>query len=308
MKTAVAVRDRLPLRRRANGKLRARRSVIIKARRGGELVVAPVEGNYYRKGTLLLSTDPRPLEIARDRARAARDEAAFRQRDLLLRLTASLPPEDTALTELARDNVLIQSGLPTAEAALAAADFDLAQTRLPAPFGGRAADVKVQAGQQIAPGEEVCTLIDPGSLEVEFLLLEQEIAGLDEGRRVIVSPVAQPELQLSAVLDIVNPVVGDGGLLRVRARLRATGQRRLYPGMNVAVLLEGRAPELVVVPKESVVLRSGRSVVFVYDEEEGVAKWQYVEVAYENDEAVALGEGVEAGQRVIVAGGAYAGS
>jgi len=301
--TLVASTARLPLRRQANGKLRARRRVMIKSRTSGPLLAAPIEGRYYKAGDLLLATDPRPLELARDRARAARDEAAFRRRDLLLRLRTNLAPADSNLvTELARENILIQSGLPAAEVALREAEFNLSLARLTAPFPGRAADVKVQAGRLINSGEEVCTLIDPNSLEAEFSLLEQEVAGLNERRAVFVTPVARPDLRLPAELDIINPTVDEGGLLRVRARLRGKLPVGLYPGMTVTVTLEGRAPTAVVLPKAAVVERSGRTLVFVYDPVEERAKWQYVTVAFENDEAVALGDGVEAGQLVIVGG------
>jgi hypothetical protein len=86
----TATTGRLPLRRQATGKLRARREVLIKSQTGGLLLRAPIEGIYYKKGDLLLATDPRPLELARDRAVAAKEEAAFRQRDLLLRLSTNL--------------------------------------------------------------------------------------------------------------------------------------------------------------------------------------------------------------------------
>lgn len=299
-----ATTGRLPLRRQATGKLRARREVMIKSQASGLVLSAPTEGTYYKKGDLLLATDPRPLELARDRAEAAKEEAAFRQRDLLLRLSTNLAPEDsTSITDLARQNILIQSGLPTAEVALAEAEYQLSLARLKAPFSGRAADVKVQAGRQLSAGEEICTLIDPNSLEAEFSLLEQELAGTQVQGKVFVSPAAHPELRLPATLDILNPRVDDGGLLRARARLRSYADKRLYPGMNVTVTLETQAPSAVLLPKSAVVIRSGRTLVFTYDETAERAKWQYVTVGFENDELVAVTEGVEAGQQVIIAGG-----
>lgn len=309
----TAATGRLPLRRRATGKLRARREVVVKSRAGGEVMAAPTEGTYYKEDDLLLATDPRPLELARDRAAAELEAAAFRERDFLLRLSTNLPPGDsTSITDLARANIHIQSGLPTAKVALAEAEFQLSLAKLYAPFSGRAADVKVQVGARVGVGEEICTLIDPNSLEAEFSLLEQELAGTPtvyEGAgaqvqgKVFVSPVATPELRFPATLDILNPKVGPGGLLRARARLRNYGKARLYPGMNVNVTLETLAPSAVLLPKSAVVERSGRSVVFAYDAESGRAKWLYVTVGYENDELVAVTEGVEAGRVVIVGGG-----
>ncbi|NJB84498.1 RND family efflux transporter MFP subunit [Lewinella marina] len=292
----------LPLRRQTNGNLRARREITISSQIGGVLTLAPVEGKYYRRGDTLAVTDLRPVRLAVDRAMAAREEAAFRHRDLLLRLSINLPPGDTVLPRLARDNALIQSGLPAAEVALREAHYALTQAIQLAPFAGRAAEVEAQAGQLVGVGEEICTLIDPTSLEAEFTLLEQEIPRLDQGHRITVSPLALPEVKIPATLDIVNPRVNDGGLLRVRARLGNTGSHRLYPGMNVMVTIAGHSDEAVLLPKEALVLRSGRPVVFTYDEESARAKWQYVSVLHENDEMIAVGEGVEPGASVIVSG------
>ena len=309
----TATTGRLPLRRRATGKLRARREVVVKSRAGGEVTAAPTEGTYYKEGELLLATDPRPLELARDRAQAELEAAAFRERDLLLRLSTNLPPGDTtAITDLARANIHIQSGLPTAEVALAEAEFQLSLAQLPAPFSGRAADVKVQVGGRVGPGEEICTLTDPNSLEVEFSLLESELGALSDKTKVWVtlpnsSSLPQGEGSGTPPLGagglILNPKVGPGGLLRARARLLGYGKARLYPGMNVDVTLETRAPTAVLLPKSAVVERSGRTLVFAYDAESSRAKWLYVTVSYENDELVAVTEGVEAGQEIIVAGG-----
>lgn len=297
----TATTGRLPLRRRANGKLRARREVVVKSRAGGLVTFAPTEGDYYKKGSILLQTDVAPLELARQRAAALRDEANFRHDDLLLRVSTNLPPGDT-VTELARRNILIQSGLPTAEVALKEAEFQLGLANLAAPFGGRAADVVIQPGQQITAGETICTLIDPNSLEVEFSLLEGELGELERAQSVTVSAVADPARKYAAALDIINPKVEDGGLLRARARLTGANTKGLYPGMNVTVTLERRSPEVVLLPKAAVVSRSGRDLVFTYNEEEQRAKWQYVTVSHENDEQVGVSEGVEAGQAVIVAG------
>lgn len=297
----AATTGSLPLRRRANGKLRARREVVVKSRAGGLVDFAPMEGAYYKKGSTLLQTDVASLELARQRAAALRDEANFRHDDLLLRLSTHLPPGDT-VTELARRNILIQSGLPTAEVALKEAEFQLGLATLTAPFGGRTADVVVQPGQQITAGETICTLIDPNSLEVEFSMLENELGDLGRRQSVSVSPVAEPGRQVAAALDVVNPRVEDGGLLRVRARLKGANTKGLYPGMNVVVTLERRSPEVVLLPKAAIVSRSGRDLVFTYAEDEQRAKWQYVTVSYENDQQVGVSEGVEAGQAVIVTG------
>lgn len=115
----------------------------IKSLAGGLLTEAPVEGQYYRRGDKLLATDDRSARLTVDRAQAALAEADFRNRELLLQLSTNLPTGNSSVTDLARENLLIQSGLPAAEVALAEARFQLSLTAQSAPFAGRVADVQV---------------------------------------------------------------------------------------------------------------------------------------------------------------------
>lgn len=298
---ATATTGRLPLRRQTNGIVRARRRADILALQGGPLRLSPTEGRYYAAGDTLLRVDPAPLALAVAAARVAVTNAEVQARDLTVRFGGD-PDVDSTLTAEQLTTVRAQSGLAAAEQELRRTEFELSRTEVTAPFGGWIADVAVEAGQLVNPGQRVATLIDPASLEAEFLLLESEIATLGPGRRVRVRPVSDPTLELIAILDIINPQVDENGLLRVRARLPKVRRGTLYPGMNLDITLERPTPPAVLVPKPAVVLRSDRPVVFVYDSTQQRAQWRYVTILHENDEAVALSEGVEAGEAVIVRG------
>jgi RND family efflux transporter MFP subunit len=298
---ATAATGRLDLRRQTNGIVRARRRADILALQGGPLEQSPTEGRYYAAGDTLLRVDPAPFALAVAAARVAVTNAAVQARDLTVRFGGE-PGVDSTLTAEQLTTVRAQSGLATAEQELRRARFELSRTVVPAPFAGWVADVAVEAGQLVNPGQRVATLIDPTSLEAEFLLLESEIATLGPGQRVRVRPVADPALELTATLDIINPQIDENGLLRVRARLPPVPRGRLYPGMNLDITLERPTPPAVLVPKEAVVLRSDRPVVFVYDSTQQRAQWRYVTILHENDAQVALGEGVAAGEAVIVRG------
>jgi len=208
-----------------------------------------------------------------------------------------------SITELARANIHIQSGIRAAEVALAEAEYQLSLAHLYAPFSGRAADVKVQAGARVGPGEEICTLTDPNSLEVEFSLLEQELASTQVQSKVFVSPVANPELRLPATLDILNPKVGPGGLLRVRARLRNYAKARLYPGYE-RYRYAGNACPTCHPPAQICCSWNAPAAPssLPTTAESGRAKWLYVTVGFENDELMGVVEGLEVGQSIAIEG------
>lgn len=296
-----AEQRRLSLRRQSNGRLRARQIISLKSRSAGLVLEAPEEGKFYAKGSLLLQIDPEAAALQVRAATTAVDEATFRWQELRLRMQDA-SGSDT-LTAIQADNILIQSGLPAAEARLAEANWQLSQCRVEAPFSGVAADVQVQANDQVGSGETICQLIDLSQLEVEFFLLERELQAGIEQQRIFVSLPEQPEQRIAARLDIINPKVEDSGLVRVRALLQNPPKNaRLFPGRNVRISLENSSSSVICVPKSAIVLRSNKSVVFVYNAEDQRAEWRYVTVGYENDEEAGITEGLEAGDLVMYSG------
>lgn len=97
-------------------------------------------------------------------------------------------------------------------------------------------------------------------------------------------------------------MVNEQGLVDKRARLRPGGQAPLLEGMKVEVVIERRLPDQLIIPKSAVVLRSVWEVIFSYDPEHGLAKWNHGQIAWENDEAVAVAEGLTEGMLIIYEG------
>lgn len=301
VKVVAAEQRSLSLRRQSNGRLRARQIITLKSRSAGLVVTAPEEGQYYAKGSLLLQIDPQPQALQVAAAKTAVAEADFRLQELTIRME-NASGSDT-LTRIQKDNILIQSGLPTAKARLAEAEWLLSQSRVEAPFSAVVADVQIQAFDQVSSGEIICQLIDLSQLEVEFFLLEKELMDSPEKQSIYVTLSELPDLRIAARLEVVNPKVDDNGLVRVRALLQNPPKTaRLFPGRNVGISLENRSPSVICVPKSAVVLRSNKAVVFVYDSTSKRAEWRYVTVAYENDQEVGITEGLQTGDLVMYSG------
>lgn len=302
IRTAPARLLDFPLRRISTGTLRSRRRADIKTHIGGQLLEMPLQpGDRLEKGDLIAALNQRERQIALKKSLAALDRALLEKNDLLIGHYGEVRPDSVVNPELLAA-ILVRSGYHQAEIAVEEARFQLEQTRVYTPFAGLVADLQVKPYQYVNAGETLCTLVDPEDFEVEFRLLESEALQVRKGQDVEARPAALPELSLRAEVTSVNPLVDEQGLVSVRARLTANAGRRLFEGMNVQVFLETIVPRQVVVPKSALVLRSGREVIFTYDAEEGRAKWNYVSVAYENDEMIAVSEGLEAGAVVIMAG------
>jgi len=282
-------------------RLRAARKAEIRLRAAGEIVELPVaEGAYVEQGALLARVDEAALQLRLRQARLQLDDAEINKQDLLL-AQGGQAGVDTSVTPGKLALIHTLSGYDKARLAVEQAEYELAQVRVYAPFGGLVADLEIKLYQQANAGDVLCTLLDPASFEAEFQLLESEALSVEEGRRVRVRPLALPGREWPAAVSTINPIVDEQGLVTLRARLQGDA-RRLIEGLNVEVVLEQAVPGLIVVPKSALVLRSGRPVVFSYTPEEGLAKWNYVTVAHENDEQIAVSEGLEPGALVIYEG------
>ncbi len=162
----------------------------------------------------------------------------------------------------------IRSGLAGAEARLEQAEYNLEKTVIRAPYAGRIANLVVDVGTRLSPNDSIATVVDLSSVDVDVQVLESEIAALEVGREAGVTFTAFPGEQLQAVVVTVNPVVDPVSHVgRATVRLRNPGAR-ILPGMHANVRIAGRLFEdRISVPKEAIVERSRREVVFVFEPE-----------------------------------------
>lgn len=87
----------------------------------------------------------------------------------------------------------------------------------------------------------------------------------------------------------------------VKVKAVVNGQGKLFNGMNIRVNVHRSLGEQLVVPKSSVVLRSGKQVIFTLKDNK--AKWNYVQTVLENsDEYTIVEDEVQEGDVVIVTG------
>ena len=70
--------------------------------------------------------------------------------------------------------------------------------------------------------------------------------------------------------------------------------------MNIEVIIEQNVGKYLMIPKTALVIRSNREVVFSYDKENGLAKWNYITIAHENEDHYAISEGLEKDMEIII--------
>jgi len=90
------------------------------------------------------------------------------------------------------------------QAALAMADWRLAQRRVTAPAAARVADVLARPGETIAAGVPVVSLLPPGNIFVRFFVPETDLATLHREDRVAIICDSCPS-DLSGTISFIAP-------------------------------------------------------------------------------------------------------
>ena len=259
-----------PIRTQASGHLIPWHRAEISTETGGPVVERPVEeGDVVAEGDLLLRVDDREERIALEEARAellkaqaqyavearqlpsaeadTSDLSAARRayREAQRQFAEGAAPREEVQNArrryeaervragLEREAVqAAQTGLMAAEQAVARARLNLGRTRVTAPFAGRVANLRVQTGQQVAPGEPVATLLQDRRLKVEVDVLESDVIGLQQGATAQVHVPAlgepgDPQARLEGTIWAINPQVdAESGTARVTAVARTPAPRR----------------------------------------------------------------------------------
>ncbi|MCK5822157.1 MAG: efflux RND transporter periplasmic adaptor subunit [Bacteroidales bacterium] len=181
--------------------------------------------------------------------------------------------------EKALNHFALSSGFKSAELNLQKAKIDYESTTLKAPFSGRVADLETKVMNLPKGGDPFCRLLNDKNFEVVFPILESEIGRLKVGQAVSMRPYVEDSVFYTGKIIEINPIVDENGLVVVKAIVPNT-DGKLIQGMNVKVFIKDQVEDCLIVPKEAVVLRNNRQVVFTFSE--GVAMWNYVETVLEN--------------------------
>lgn len=267
-----------------NGKLVAIRRADLMCPKAGELLksVNVKNGQRVAAGMVLAVADTRDMNSAMEKAKHDMEKAKVDLQDKLIGLGYDMDGKNVPADVLKKAEMT--SGYYSARYALKAAEAALADCRLLAPFGGKIANLVARAHQR---GDKFCTLIDDSFFDVEFKILESELASVKVGTTVKVSPFIDEGIILNGTVAEINPTIDEKGLVAIKARVKNTSER-LLDGMNVKVIIENSVPDMFVVPKEAVVERDGYHVIFVYDQDTHRAIWTYVDILHSNLSSFAI--------------------
>lgn len=282
----------------SNGKVYAKNISTVPFRVDGTVEKIYVSnGDRVKRGDVLARIEDFRYSIQKEKAEQQLERAVIEFKDDLISFhgsmdTAGLDKEQLRMTK-------IRSGLIDAQINIREADFNLRNTVVYAPIDGLVADLKAKEWNpsSLYP-DGLCKIIDNSVVEIEFPVMESEYGFIEIGMPVSILPFIEDGTDYKGHITKINPVVDRSGMIKVIAEMN--NGAGLIEGMNVKILIRKPVVNRLVVPKEALVIRQGRDVVFV--RVDSLAIWKYVTTEYENSDSFSISEGLHEGDLVIYKG------
>jgi multidrug efflux pump subunit AcrA (membrane-fusion protein) len=162
---------------------------------------------------------------------------------------------------------------------------------------------EVQEGDQVWPGMPFMQVVDTSSMIVRVRVNQMDVPYLRVGQSVQVRLDAYPDLAFPGRLDQLAAIglggLGDSGKVRAFGAIFSIrgSDPKLMPDLTAAVDVElERLPDVLVVPREAVVMKDGKSWVWV----KGAMGYEKraVKVGARSDVEVVIDSGLESGVEI----------
>lgn len=273
------------------------------------------EGQPVQEGALLAELDGRSYQAALLQAEGSLQEtrAQLTQAEQDLRRYQELLKEKSIAQQTLEQQQSqvnqLRGSLKVKQAQRDAAQLNVDYSRITAPISGRMGLRAVDVGNHIAAGSTVLvTITRQQPIAVTFTVPEQQLQPLlravNGAQPLVVEAWSRDDRQLlaSGVLDSMdNQVDTATGTLRLKARF-TNEDNQLFPRQFVNVRLQLAAHEGVLkVPNDALQFGSQGRFVWVIDAEDK-AQMQVVQLEQGDAEFTLVGDGLQAGQRVVVEG------
>lgn len=310
---ATAQQKAIAIQIRAVGNAEPYATVSVKSQVTGVLMQAHFkEGQNVKKGQILFTIDPRPLESAVKQAEAnlARDaaqlqnarEQARRYAELLKKQYVSQEQYDQIRTNADA----LESVVDADKAAVENAKVQLSYCYIYSPIDGQVGSLLVNEGNlvRVNDGAPLVVINQLIPINVTFSVPEQNLADIKRQMAAgtlkvdarFPSDEGRPEQGTLAFVD--NAVERTTGTIKLKAEFKNSA-KRLWPGqfINVALTLSTQA-DAVVIPSEAIQVGPAGQQVFVVKEDKRV-EVRSVTVGQTQEGEAVIATGVAAGELVV---------
>jgi RND family efflux transporter MFP subunit len=231
-----------------SGTLVAERTASIRAEVGGQVMAILREpGDRVSAGDVLARIDDRAIADAWLGARSGLTQAelaadiAKRELDRAVKLNTAGAIADRDLENSRRANLGAQAQLEDAKARLAQAQKQKDATIIKAPYAGVVAERTANAGDIVAPGTPMFSVVDPSTMRLEANVPASQLGAIRMGAPVSFAVTGYPDKQFKGTIAHIAPSA-DAATRQVRviARIPNAGT-----GLVAGLFAEGRVASTV---------------------------------------------------------------
>lgn len=304
----------MPIEMKAIGTVEPIASVQIKSKVQGEILqVHFADGAQVKAGDSLFSIDPRPFEVALQRAKANlafsqsaannASEQAARYSSLIKSGVAS--KEQTA--QFLSTAQSLQSELEARQADVAEAGLSIEWSRVVSPLTGRAGAALLKAGNIAQAHTDILTVINQMQpIYVTFSLPENSLADvrrwMEAGRPAVTAyePDTGRELGAGELNFVDNAVDRASGMITFKASFPNENES-LWPGQFVDVQVKlAEQTGAIVIPTTAIMEGQKGSQVFVVEGD--TVSLRPIEVDRSTGSLAIIAEGLAVGEKVVTTG------
>ncbi len=276
------------------GKLEAEQSVIISPEVTGKVDrIAVKENQQVKKGQLLVQLDADKIQASQIEANAyLRDEQRkLREFERLVKRNAITQTEIDAQ----------KASVEIAQARLAAADANLADLNITAPFAGTVGFIDFSRGKMVSAGSELLTLDDLSVMQLDLRVPERYLSLIETEMAVTASTSAWGERSFYGSVVGVDTRI-NSETLNLRVRIHFDNQDlALKPGMLMSATLAFPPLEAPIIPVQAIEYSGTKRYVYVIDQN-NVAHRREVVLGARVENRVVIDKGLTIGEKIVVQG------
>ena len=285
----------------------ARKSVISSEVKGIVKKINAEEGEYVKKGEALAEIKNDKIRLALEQLKNERKEALAkaelsekdlaRMKELYEKGIISDGEFDRAKTQRESD----QGGLLSLESRIEIAEYDLAASKITAPFNGYVTKHHAEAGQWLDIGGEVVSFVDIDTIEVMAGIPERYIEDVSEGMEVEVILLSHNRRTVAGKISSIIPDADPRTVsFPIKVVLENSDHAIKSSASAVIVIRVGESGKIKLVPKDSIVSSPQGAMVFAV--REGLAHPVPVEQMGWYEGFSHVEGGISVGESVVVRG------
>ncbi len=251
------------------------------------------EGDYVKKGQLLIRLEPDELALREARARVDYEQEKNlyeRKQAMFDKQLLSKEEFETAGFGVEAKNILWQE-----------ARLNLEHTQITAPISGYIGERLRRPGDRIQPSDKLFTIVNNQEMIAVVHVPEKEVGVVRKGQKAFVTSQHLSGSEFPGWIKRVSPVVDpQSGTFKVTIGIR-NQENRLRPGMFVnAHIITDVHQNTVLIPKTAVIYENENIHVFVV--RDGKAAKVILQPGYQDYEKIESLDGIAAGEKIIVVG------